>query len=165
VRGRALFVENVWRELKMGNQEQLIKLMTHREGSEAVQSLLPLSTSAQLYRVCRYAIPACYQPLIAAWSSTVQETQQFEGACMPLAVPQWFQRTRMACSCKALRVILADAHAAVFVKVCPTIPCLPFWAHLSPAVVSPHASTLVQIRHSIDIISLSRQCHGIKTIS
>ena len=50
---RALFVENVWRELKMGNQEQLIKLMTHREGSEAVQSLLSLSTPAQLYRICR----------------------------------------------------------------------------------------------------------------
>jgi hypothetical protein len=49
---RALFVENVWRELKMGKQEQMIKLLTHREGSEAVQSLLPLSTPAQLYRIC-----------------------------------------------------------------------------------------------------------------
>jgi hypothetical protein len=49
---RSLFVDNVWRELKMKKQEQLVRLITHRDGSAAVESLLNLSTPSQLYRVC-----------------------------------------------------------------------------------------------------------------
>ena len=37
----------------MGKQEQLVRLITHREGSNAVESLLHLSTPAQLYRVVK----------------------------------------------------------------------------------------------------------------
>ena len=50
---RSIFVDNVWRELKMGNTDQLVRLITHKEGSVAVQSLLALSTPRQLYRFCR----------------------------------------------------------------------------------------------------------------
>ena len=50
---RELFVDNVWRELKMRKSEQLVRLITHKEGSAAVESLLPLSSPKQLYRVIR----------------------------------------------------------------------------------------------------------------
>jgi hypothetical protein len=50
---RSIFVDNVWRELKMGNTDQLVRLITHKEGSVAVQSLLALSAPRQLYRFCR----------------------------------------------------------------------------------------------------------------
>jgi len=50
---RQLFVDNVWRELKMKKSEQLVRLITHKDGSAAVESLLPLSSSKQLYRICR----------------------------------------------------------------------------------------------------------------
>jgi nucleolar protein 9 len=50
---RSIFVDNVWRELKMRNSEQLVRLITHKEGSIAVQSLLKMSTPRQLYRIIR----------------------------------------------------------------------------------------------------------------
>jgi len=70
---RELFVDNVWRELKMRKAEQLVRLITHKDGSAAVESLLPLSSPKQLYRVCRGLKGAMARVIFNPYGSHVLE--------------------------------------------------------------------------------------------
>jgi len=70
---RELFVDNVWRELKMRKAEQLLRLITHKDGSAAVESLLPLSSPKQLYRVCRGLKGAMARVIFNPYGSHVLE--------------------------------------------------------------------------------------------
>ena len=70
---RELFVDNVWRELKMRKAEQLLRLITHKDGSAAVESLLPLSSPKQLYRVCRALKGAMARVIFNPYGSHVLE--------------------------------------------------------------------------------------------
>ena len=70
---RELFVDNVWRELKMKKSEQLVRLITHKDGSAAVESLLPLSSPKQLYRVCRGLKGAMARVIFNPYGSHVLE--------------------------------------------------------------------------------------------
>ena len=70
---RKIFVDNVWRELKMGKSEQLLRLITHKDGSTAVQSLLPLSSTKQLYRLCKGLKGAMARVIFNPYGSHVLE--------------------------------------------------------------------------------------------
>jgi hypothetical protein len=70
---RQLFVDNVWRELKMKKSEQLLRLITHKDGSAAVESLFGLSSSKQLYRVCRGLKGAMARVIFNPYGSHVLE--------------------------------------------------------------------------------------------